>query len=158
MTFTINMFISKPWLRAFSGLFINLSALWFSLAFITPNFTSLNKLDALAILTGDIVSAILSLVSTVKIEEFLDYESLKKELDALRDIFHGLFPEEKERFDEWQKIQERQLIKALTKELFPTKLKGEVQDSTIKELAEIKDSLRRAKKEGRIETGSLKNR
>lgn len=63
---------TKPWLRAFSGLFTNLAAAWFAVAFITPNFTNSFSSFLLVALTKDIAFGIICLVATVKIEEILE--------------------------------------------------------------------------------------
>ena len=60
----------RPWLKSISGLFINISAVWFTLAFITPTFDKNNTL----ILTVDISFGILFLLASVFIEAILDYE------------------------------------------------------------------------------------
>lgn len=62
---------SKPYLKAFSGLFINFSAGWFALVFITPNFANIYSFDTLARLTLDALFGIVCLILTIKIEEKL---------------------------------------------------------------------------------------
>ena len=56
-------------LHAFSGLAINLSAVYITLAFITPNFIGLQEKDALVILTFDIFLAIVFLVINIILEK-----------------------------------------------------------------------------------------
>jgi hypothetical protein len=66
------MKLSKPWLKALSGLSINLAAGWLAAVVIVPNFAGLTKPGALWILTYDLLAAILFLLLTVKLEEFLE--------------------------------------------------------------------------------------
>lgn len=63
---------TKPWLRAFSGLFINFAAGYFALAFITPNFTNPATPNAFVILTWNILFGIVFLIASVKTEERLE--------------------------------------------------------------------------------------
>jgi hypothetical protein len=42
--------ITVPWLKALSGLFINLSAGWFAAVVIVPNFSPLNILTTLVLI------------------------------------------------------------------------------------------------------------
>lgn len=60
---------SKPSLRAFSGLSVNLSAAWFATAFIPQNFVYVSRFAKLTALTGDIALGILFLIATIKFEE-----------------------------------------------------------------------------------------
>lgn len=61
---------TKPWLKTLSGLFINLSASWLALAFITPRISrSLSEL--LISLTSNISYGIVFLVLAVNIEKDL---------------------------------------------------------------------------------------
>lgn len=55
-------------LHAFSGLSINLSAVYITLAFITPNFIGLQEKDAFIILTFDIFLAIVFLIINIILE------------------------------------------------------------------------------------------
>lgn len=68
----MKMFSSRPWLRAFSGLFINISAGWFGLAFITPNVTNIRTGEAILVLIGDVFYGILFLLVVVEIEQSLE--------------------------------------------------------------------------------------
>ena len=63
--------LSLPWLKALSGLSINLSAAWFALAMVTPNFANLSTPDALIVLIRDIASGIVFLIINVIIERRL---------------------------------------------------------------------------------------
>lgn len=64
-------FLTKPWLRAFSGLSINLSAGWFGVVFIGPNVSFPKNLWDFAVLTADIILAIVFLLVTVWCEKEL---------------------------------------------------------------------------------------
>ena len=68
----MRIFLSKPWLRALSALFGNLSAGWFGVAFITPNFADIASLAGAIVLTGDIFLGILLLLVVVRIEKELE--------------------------------------------------------------------------------------
>ncbi len=63
----------KAWLRTLSGLTINLSAGWFGLVLITPNFTDLSKIDGFIVLLGYLFLGIIFLFLTAFIER-LNYE------------------------------------------------------------------------------------
>lgn len=65
------MKLDKPWLRALSGLSINIAAAWFVLAFITPNYVDITKPEGLLTLTRDVLSGILFLLTSVMIEREL---------------------------------------------------------------------------------------
>ncbi|MBI4092007.1 MAG: hypothetical protein HY427_02275 [Candidatus Levybacteria bacterium] len=67
-------FFTRPWLKALSGLFINFSAAWFALIFITPIFTKVSSSEATFTLTRDFIYGMLFLIATVKIEEKLENE------------------------------------------------------------------------------------
>ena len=64
-------FLPKPWLKALSGLCVNLSAAWFGVAFITPRFANLSEAEVLFVLTKSISSGIMFLLLTVEIEGYL---------------------------------------------------------------------------------------
>lgn len=68
----MEVIFSKPWLRVLSGLFVNLGAGWFGLAFITPNFINLSQAVLFFTLIRDIVSGILCLLIAVAIEGVLE--------------------------------------------------------------------------------------
>lgn len=65
------MFLTQPWLKALSALSINLSAAWFDLAILTPNFAKTQYLQVVIALTLDFMLGILFLLFTVKIEGLL---------------------------------------------------------------------------------------
>ncbi len=65
-------FFSRSWLKALSGLFVNLAAAWFAVAFITPNFSDPTEPAGFAVLGVDILLGFTFLVSTVKLEEVLE--------------------------------------------------------------------------------------
>lgn len=64
--------VSRPWLKAISGLSINLSAAWFTAVFIAPNFWPLARAKDFLVLTADLILAIMSLLLTVKLEGLLE--------------------------------------------------------------------------------------
>jgi len=64
-------FSFKSYIKALSGLSINLSAAWFGLAVVTPNFAALSRLETLIALTKDIGLGILFLLLTIRLEEEL---------------------------------------------------------------------------------------
>ena len=61
----------KSWSKVLSGLSINLAAVWFGAAFISPNFGSISDKNALLLLTGDILLGIFCLVVSYKLEKIL---------------------------------------------------------------------------------------
>lgn len=63
----------RPWIKSLSALFVNLSAVWITLAIITPNFSN-NDPEANLILTVDLVLAILFLLASVSFESVLENE------------------------------------------------------------------------------------
>lgn len=65
-------FLTKPWLRAFSGLSINISAGWFGVAFIGPNVSFPSTLWEILVLTWNITLGIIFLLLTVFIERILE--------------------------------------------------------------------------------------
>lgn len=67
----MRFYLTRPWIKALAGLCINLSAGWFGLAIITPNFSELSETEALLVLTRDVFFGILFLYLTVKLEEYL---------------------------------------------------------------------------------------
>ncbi len=58
-----------PLLKSVAGLYVNLSAGWFGLAFITPNFVDINTSETLLRLTKDIGFGILFLMLSAMVEE-----------------------------------------------------------------------------------------
>ena len=58
----------KSALRAYSAIFSNLSAGWFGVAFITPNFIQASSIELLITLTKDLAFGILCLLATIVIE------------------------------------------------------------------------------------------
>lgn len=63
---------SKPYLRAFSGLFVNLSAAWFSAVFVTPGLSDFDALSRFLVLTEDIAFGTIFLMATIKLGELLE--------------------------------------------------------------------------------------
>lgn len=64
----------EPFLKALSSVLGNLSAAWFGLAFITPSFLDIRKIEALPVLTLDIILGIVFLALTTIVERILEYE------------------------------------------------------------------------------------
>lgn len=62
----------RPWLKAFSGLFINLSAAWLAAAFIGPNVSFPNSPKDYIVLTMQVGFAIVALLLTVQFEKELE--------------------------------------------------------------------------------------
>ncbi len=62
--------LSSPWMHSLSGLFVNLSAAWFAAAFLTPAYLSHPVWPFL--LTGNLISGIVFLLASVKLEELLN--------------------------------------------------------------------------------------
>lgn len=63
--------ISLAFLKSLSAVTSNLSAAWFALALVTPNFTNISNTEIIVVLTRDVVFGILWLVLTVIIERTL---------------------------------------------------------------------------------------
>lgn len=64
-----------PWLKSFASLFANLSAAFFGLAIVTPNFLKTSLAESVVALTVDLLLGILFLLATVVSEKFLlNYE------------------------------------------------------------------------------------
>ena len=61
-----------PWLKALSGLCINLSAGWLGGAVISFNFLEPSRMGGFWILTYDLFFGIVFLLFTVKLEEYLE--------------------------------------------------------------------------------------
>jgi len=61
----------KPSLKAFAALCGNLSAAWFALAIVSPNFESLFTTEGLIILTRNMLLGIVFLLITIIIERNL---------------------------------------------------------------------------------------
>lgn len=68
----MEILFTKPWLKAFSGLFINFSAGYFGLTFIAANFTPFSVPNTLVILTWNLLFGIVFFIASVKTEEILD--------------------------------------------------------------------------------------
>lgn len=66
--------MSKAVLRAFSGLFINISAAWFILAFATPNFSDLSLPDSQLTLLKDLLFGTMFLEIAILVEKRLELE------------------------------------------------------------------------------------
>jgi hypothetical protein len=64
----------KVALRAISGVLGNISAGWFGVAMITPNFVDIRTFEAQITLTKDLLFGILFLVATIIIENFIKDE------------------------------------------------------------------------------------
>lgn len=62
-----------PFLRALSGVLGNLSAGWFGVAFITPNFVDIHTLQAIITLTKDMLFGILFLLATTIVERSIKH-------------------------------------------------------------------------------------
>lgn len=61
----------RPGLKSLSGLFLNFSAAWFGLAFITPNIVG----DVSPwLLTRNVFFGIFYLLASIQIEALLEYE------------------------------------------------------------------------------------
>ena len=60
-----------PWLKALSGLSVNLSAAWFGLAVVTPNFANILKIETVVTLTRDVLFGIIFLLLTVFFEKHI---------------------------------------------------------------------------------------
>jgi len=65
----VKVFSQPYWLKAFSGLCINLSAVWFGLAIITPNFVNLKEAEAIFVLLKDLFFGIVFLNLTALLEK-----------------------------------------------------------------------------------------
>lgn len=61
-----------PLFRACSSVLGNLSAGWFGLAILTPNFINLEMIEAVFVLTMDVLLGILFLCLTTLVEGFID--------------------------------------------------------------------------------------
>ena len=68
----IERLFTRPWLKAYSGLSINISAGFLGVVFIGPNVSFPKNLWDFSILTVDIILAILFLLVTVWCEKELD--------------------------------------------------------------------------------------
>ncbi len=66
--------MTKAVFRALSGLFINISAAWFILAFATPNFSDLTMADSQLTLLKDLFFGTIFLGITILIENHLKHE------------------------------------------------------------------------------------
>lgn len=60
-----------PWFKTFAGLSVNLSAAFFGLAIVTPNFLKTSYPESIIVLTWDLLLGILFLLATVVLEKFL---------------------------------------------------------------------------------------
>jgi hypothetical protein len=68
----MQLIFTKPWLHAFSGLSINLSAGWLLAAFIGPNVSFPENLKQFIVLTVHVGFAIVCLLLTVWLEKELE--------------------------------------------------------------------------------------
>ncbi len=64
--------LSRPWTRALSGLFANLSAGWLGLVLIGPQVAKPKTIAEFWFLTVNFIFGILSLLIVVKLEELLE--------------------------------------------------------------------------------------
>ncbi len=64
----------RPLLKSLSALFTNFSAVWFGLAFVTPNFIDITNVEIFLTLTKDIGFGIVYLLLSMEIERILEYE------------------------------------------------------------------------------------
>ena len=62
----------RPVIRCFSALSINFAAVWFTLIFITPNFSQLDALETIIVLTRDILSGSVCLIAAIHLENTLE--------------------------------------------------------------------------------------
>ncbi|OGE18021.1 hypothetical protein A2769_01140 [Candidatus Daviesbacteria bacterium RIFCSPHIGHO2_01_FULL_37_27] len=68
----MGIIFTKPWLKVLSGLFTNLAAGWFGAVFIVPAFADTTHLSGIIVLIRYLLSGIISLLISVKIEEILE--------------------------------------------------------------------------------------
>lgn len=68
----IKILSASHWQKALSGLCVNLSAAWFGLAFITPNFADLSSLEVIFVLIRDCFFGIVFLSISAVIERGLE--------------------------------------------------------------------------------------
>lgn len=61
----------QPFLRALASVLGNLSAAWFVVAFITPNFADITSFEGALVLTRDILFGIVFLLAATIIERLL---------------------------------------------------------------------------------------
>lgn len=64
--------LPKYWLKALSALSINISAAWFGVVIIAPNFWPLVGFKPLLLLTADIFAGTVFLIVTVRLERRLE--------------------------------------------------------------------------------------
>lgn len=64
--------ISRPWLKSLSGLFINLSATWIAITFITPNFIKASLFEVIFLVLKNIGFAIILLLVSIELEKNLE--------------------------------------------------------------------------------------
>lgn len=64
----MNKRYKKAWLRMLAGVCGNITAGWFGLAFITPNFVNLSNTDGVIVLTRDVLLGIVFLLIGVLLE------------------------------------------------------------------------------------------
>ena len=58
----------KAWIKALAGLTINISAAWFAVTFITPNFVGLSDSKNIVLLFADLFFGIIFLTLTAVLE------------------------------------------------------------------------------------------
>lgn len=64
--------LPKPWSRNLSAPSVNMSAAWFGVVVVVPNFWPLGNLSSLMLLMFDLFAGILFLLITVRLEEVLE--------------------------------------------------------------------------------------
>ena len=62
---------TRAFLKALSQVLANISAAWFVLAFVTPNFSNLPLTEIITVLTKDILLGIVFLLASTLIERYL---------------------------------------------------------------------------------------
>lgn len=70
----MEVFFTRPWLKAFSAVSINLASGYFALGFITPNFLNPTTSQAIRTLTQDIIFGIVFLLISVMLNQIIDNE------------------------------------------------------------------------------------
>lgn len=68
----MNRVFTRPWLKAFSGLFINFSAGFFGLTLLVPNLANSRDINMFVILTWNLFFGIVFLFASIKAEEILE--------------------------------------------------------------------------------------
>lgn len=66
--------LSRPWLKVLSALFVNLSAGWYGVVFITPELIELSNEAIWIVLIRDLFLGTLFLIEAKQMEEMLDHD------------------------------------------------------------------------------------